>query len=62
MAILPSGHELSVRHSVPVAELSLPAQHLGVHAIPLDPATERVMPADPLPAAAAFAELATSPL
>ncbi|MCC5575764.1 LysR family transcriptional regulator [Microtetraspora sp. AC03309] len=119
LAVLPSGHELGVRHSVPVAdlarhpfimstggceplitalaraagasltchyrvrdtnsilamvaeglgvsivpELSLPAHRAGVHAIPLDPAAERtvllVLPADPLPAAAAFAELAVT--
>ena len=117
LAILPSGHDLGVRHSVPVdelarhpfimstggceplitalaraagvsltchyrvrdtnsilamvseglgvsivPELSLPAHHPGVHAIPLDPATERTillaMPADPLPTATAFADLA----
>ncbi|MEV0352008.1 LysR family transcriptional regulator [Nonomuraea sp. NPDC050680] len=117
LAVLPSGHELSVRHSLPVAELarhpfimstggceplitaiaraagaslkchyrvrdtnsilamvaeglglsivpelSLPAHHAGVHAIPLEPAAERIillaLPADPLPTATAFAELA----
>ncbi|MFI6788835.1 LysR family transcriptional regulator [Nonomuraea sp. NPDC050383] len=119
LAVLPSGHELSVRHSLPVAELarhpfimstggceplitaiaraagaslkchyrvrdtnsilamvaeglglsivpelSLPAHHAGVHAIPLEPAAERIillaLPADPLPTATAFAELATA--
>ncbi|MER6513916.1 LysR family transcriptional regulator [Nonomuraea sp. NPDC001636] len=119
LAVLPSGHELSVRHSLPVAELarhpfimstggcepliraiaraagaglkchyrvrdtnsilamvaeglglsivpelSLPAHLGGVHAIPLEPAVERTvllaMPADPLPAAVAFAELAAA--
>ncbi|MFI7423031.1 LysR family transcriptional regulator [Nonomuraea sp. NPDC049684] len=119
LAVLPSGHELSVRDSLPVAELArhpfimstggceplitaiaraagaslrchyrvrdtnsilamvaeglglsivpelaLPAHLSGVHAIPLEPAAERtvllVLPADPLPAAVAFAELATA--
>ncbi|MET9250544.1 LysR substrate-binding domain-containing protein [Nonomuraea sp. NPDC003709] len=45
-----------------VPELSLPAHHPGVHAVPLEPASERTillaLPADPLPAATAFAELA----
>ncbi|MFI5541781.1 LysR substrate-binding domain-containing protein, partial [Nocardia sp. NPDC051900] len=45
-----------------VPELSLPAHRAGVHAIPLDPAAERTIllawPADPLPTATAFAELA----
>ncbi|MEV4115233.1 LysR family transcriptional regulator [Nonomuraea sp. NPDC049695] len=117
LAVLPSGHELGVRHSVPVAELarypfimstggceplitalaravgasltchyrvrdtnsilamvaeglgvsivpelSLPAQGRGVHVVPLDPVAERTvllaLPVDPLPTAAAFAELA----
>ncbi|GAA3571813.1 hypothetical protein GCM10022419_060850 [Nonomuraea rosea] len=44
-------------------ELSLPAHHAGVAAIPLDPAAERTillaLPEDPLPAAIAFAALAT---
>ncbi|MFI7129430.1 LysR family transcriptional regulator [Nonomuraea sp. NPDC050153] len=119
LAVLPSGHELGVRDSVPVAELSrhpfimstggceplitalaraagailkchyrvrdtnsilamvaeglgvsivpelsLPAHRPGVHAIPLDPAAERTillaLPADPLPTATAFAELAVA--
>ncbi|MGW3352963.1 LysR family transcriptional regulator [Nonomuraea rubra] len=119
LAVLPSGHELSVRPSLPVAELarhpfimstggceplitaiaraagvslkchyrvrdtgsilamvaeglglsivpelSLPARHTGVHAIPLEPGVERVilmaLPADPLPTATAFADLATA--
>ncbi|MGW2223291.1 LysR family transcriptional regulator substrate-binding protein, partial [Nonomuraea sp. NPDC001684] len=119
LAVLPSGHELSVRPSLPVAELarhpfimstggceplitaiaraagaslkchyrvrdtnsilamvaeglglsivpelSLPAHLSGVHAIPLEPAAERIillaLPADPLPAAVAFAELAAA--
>ncbi|MFI7111414.1 LysR family transcriptional regulator [Nonomuraea sp. NPDC050227] len=119
LAVLPSGHELSVRPSLPVAELarhpfimstggceplitaiaraagaslkchyrvrdtnsilamvaeglglsivpelSLPAHLGGVHAIPLEPAAERTvllaLPADPLPAAVAFAELAAA--
>ncbi|MFI6927712.1 LysR family transcriptional regulator [Nonomuraea spiralis] len=117
LAVLPSGHELGVRDSIPVVELSrhpfimsaggceplittlaraagaslkchyrvrdtssilamvaeglgvsivpelsLPAHRPGVHAIPLDPAAERTillaLPADPLPTATAFAELA----
>jgi DNA-binding transcriptional LysR family regulator len=122
LAVLPSGHELGVRHAVPVIELarhpfimstggceplitalaraagaglkchyrvrdtnsilamvaeglgvsivpelSLPAHRAGVHAIPLDPPAERTillaLPADPLPTATAFAELAIpSPL
>ncbi|MFF4623016.1 LysR family transcriptional regulator [Nonomuraea jabiensis] len=45
-----------------VPELSLPAHHPGVHAVPLEPPSERTillaLPADPLPAATAFAELA----
>ncbi|MDX3099501.1 LysR substrate-binding domain-containing protein [Nonomuraea angiospora] len=45
-----------------IPELSLPAHHPGVHAVPLEPASERTillaLPADPLPAATAFAELA----
>ncbi|MFC4119072.1 LysR family transcriptional regulator [Nonomuraea zeae] len=44
-------------------ELSLPAHHAGVAAIPLDPVAERAvllaLPADPLPAATLFADLAT---
>ncbi|MFF0869797.1 LysR family transcriptional regulator substrate-binding protein [Nonomuraea sp. NPDC003560] len=119
LAVLPSGHELSVRPSLPVAELarhpfimstggceplitaiaraagasltchyrvrdtnsilamvaeglglsivpelSLPAHLSGVHAIPLEPAVARTillaLPADPLPAAVAFAELAAA--
>ncbi|MFG6198544.1 LysR family transcriptional regulator [Nonomuraea sp. JJY05] len=45
-----------------VPELSLPDHHPGVHAVPLEPASERTvllaLPADPLPAATAFAQLA----
>ncbi|MEC3919169.1 LysR family transcriptional regulator [Nocardia sp. CDC160] len=47
-----------------VPELSLPAHRVGVHAIPLDPVAERTIqlawPADPLPTATAFAELAVA--
>ncbi|TMR89926.1 LysR family transcriptional regulator [Nonomuraea basaltis] len=119
LAVLPSGHELSVRDPVPVAELgrhpfimstggceplitelareagvslrchyrvrdtgsilamvgeglgvsvvpelSLPVHYAGVHAVPLDPAAERTillaLPADPLPTATAFADLAAA--
>ncbi|WP_280273447.1 LysR family transcriptional regulator [Nocardia wallacei] len=47
-----------------IPELSLPAHRANVHAIPIEPATERAIllavPPDPLPAATAFAELAAA--
>ncbi|MFI6532923.1 LysR family transcriptional regulator [Nonomuraea sp. NPDC050547] len=49
-----------------IPELSLPAHSPGVHAVPLDPPAGRTvllaLPADPLPTAGAFAELAAVPL
>ncbi|WP_280240579.1 LysR family transcriptional regulator [Nocardia abscessus] len=47
-----------------VPELSIPAHRANVHAIPIEPATERAvllaLPPDPLSAATAFAELAAA--
>ncbi|MFG1948551.1 LysR family transcriptional regulator [Nonomuraea sp. NPDC048826] len=47
-----------------IPELSLPGHREGVHVVPLDPAAGRTvllaLPADPLPAAAAFADLAVA--